>query len=335
MVRKIYVEKQYSDKEFDKDAHGKNFPANWFSKPIKGSTDCYWIDEAGNERVLFKFRKNAIKGRGLNLPRVREIYENFTKPRRMEKGFFQKRHKPKSYEYRSLKSKLSGFYDRPTYHQSKYFRTRSVCRATRFTRDHPELWDEVVPFFNKIGKLYKKLAPIPYERQITAIKKVPKDMRIGNSPFTTITSNYNWRTATHKDRGDYKEGLGNLTILGDHGFKGGYVGFPQFKVCVDMKPKDFLIMDVHQWHCNTPLKADANNVRLSFVCYFRHNMMYCNKKTTVKGEKLYYRRGSKGRSNLRSKKLATYPRRSRRKSRKSFKRKRRRRSSRRSVKKCK
>ena len=115
-------------------------------------------------------------------------------------------------------------------------------------------------------------------------------MQVGQTPFTTVTSNYNWRTSMHKDRGDFKGGLGNLTILGDDTYKGGHLGFPQFRVAVDVRPMDFVLMDVHQWHCNTPLKADKDNVRLSFVCYFREKMVDCNTKKIHKGQTVYYKK---------------------------------------------
>jgi hypothetical protein len=39
---------------------------------------------------------------------------------------------------------------------------------------------------------------------------------------------------------------------------------------------DFLAMDVHDWHCNTPLKAITKDyTRLSVVCYLREGMYKC------------------------------------------------------------
>ena len=137
--------------------------------------------------------------------------------------------------------------------------------------------------------MYKELAPKHHRKQCSLFKKCPPGMRIGRTPFTTITTNYNWRTACHKDKGDYKDGLGNLTVLGDNTFKGGYLGFPQFKVAVDVRPGDTVIMDVHQWHCNTELDADENRVRLSFVSYFREKMVNCDKKKIINGETYWYK----------------------------------------------
>lgn len=113
--------------------------------------------------------------------------------------------------------------------------------------------------------------------------------RIGKTPFTTVTSNYNWRTSCQKDQGDFRDGMGNLTVLGGD-FKGGYLGFPQFGVAVEVRPRDTSIMDVHQWHCNTELKTnDKDKIRLSFVTYFREKMVDFNKKKVIDGEVYYFK----------------------------------------------
>lgn len=287
MTNVIYVEKKYTDAVFDKKA-GKNFNVAHFDKVITDDTDCFWTDEYGKKNILFKFRKKAIPEKPW-LKKTREIYEKFSKSNvKNDKKMYDKKNSP--VKYRSNRSKISGFYDRPDLRDVGFFKTQTVCRTTAFTRDNFDLWEQVHPFFKTIGKLYKKLAPKHYKKQIELFEHTPPGMQIEDTPFTTITSNYNWRTSSHKDKGDFKEGLGNLTVLGDESFSGGFLGFPQFKVAIDVKPRDFVLMDVHQWHCNTPLKADDKNVRLSFVCYFRENMTKCNTKITHNKETFYYKK---------------------------------------------
>lgn len=285
MIDKIYVKKCYTDKVFNK-KNGTNFGEPAFDKVIKKDTDCFWIDEKGNKKVLFKFRKKVIPIKYIK--ETREIYEKLSKGKN-KKNADMYNHKNGPLRYRSTRSKISGFYDRPHIKDVSVFKTHTVCRTTAFTRDNFDKWQKVLPFFEVIGNLYKKLAPIQYKKQLHLFTKTPPGMQIGKTPFTTITSNYNWRTALHKDKGDYPDGLGNLTILGDDTYRGGYLGFPQFRVAIDAKPRDFVLMDVHQWHCNTPLYADENNVRLSFVCYFRGKMIDCNKKKIYNGETFYYK----------------------------------------------
>ena len=62
-------------------------------------------------------------------------------------------------EYRNPRSKISGYYDRPHPKLFKHFDTQIVCRQTAFTKQNFKQWEQVIPFFEQIGKLYKKLAP--------------------------------------------------------------------------------------------------------------------------------------------------------------------------------
>ena len=67
---------------------------------------------------------------------------------------------------------------------------------------------------------------------------------IDNTAFSTVTINYNWRTALHKDAGDLREGYGNLVVLEEGDYEGGSTGFPQFGICVDVREGDFWL-----WMC--------------------------------------------------------------------------------------
>ncbi len=293
MVQTITVRKCYPDSD-TRFSTGKLFNQSFMKEIITKDTDCYFIDENDKKKILFKFRKNVIKLPKEKLNEVRTIYENYSSKGWKEDSFNKNNNRRKykmNLEYRNPRSKISGYYDRPHPKLFKHFDTQIVCRQTAFTKQNFKQWEQVIPFFEQIGKLYKKLAPKEYKLQMNEFKKFPKgmNMQVGNTPFTTITSNYNWRTACHKDSGDFENGMGNLTILGDDTYRGGYLAFPQFKIAIDVRPLDFVIMDVHQWHCNTELKADSENVRLSFVCYFRRNMVKCNKKKRVNGELLYYK----------------------------------------------
>ncbi len=305
MVQVIYVRKQYSDEIFEQNANGRLFnTAHYKGGIVTEDTDCYWIDEGEKRHLLFKFRKKAITLPKQRLQEIRNIYEKLGKQgTAMNKNndtfhfggssapvFRGKDGKEIQIYTRSARSKISGFYDRVSVPDLiRKFQTTNVCRTTRFTRDSPGEWEIALPLFENIAKVYKRLAPKHYAKQMELFNTGPPGFQIGNTPFTTITSNYNWRTACHKDSGDFADGMGNLTILGDDTFKGGYLGFPQFRIAVDVRPLDVIIMDVHQYHANCQLKANEKNVRLSFVCYYRINMQRCNRKAKWNGETYYYR----------------------------------------------
>ena len=81
--------------------------------------------------------------------------------------------------------------------------------------------------------------------------------------------------------------MGNLIVVGKD-FTGGYLGFPQFKILIKIEPGDFLLMDSHQWHCNTPIKIlKDGGFRLSFVMYIREDMKLCKRKKMIENN-VYY-----------------------------------------------
>lgn len=225
-------------------------------------------------------------------------------------------------------SNIIGYYDRPdrnnysknliknntvknknTKNTKKQIKSIPMCRTTAFTKQNVDKWKKCLPLLIQADKQFKKLIPSRHNNQLKRAQQTPK-FQIKNTAFSTITLNYNWRTACHKDSGDLEEGFGNLLVLekdkcklSNHSFQGGYLGFPKFKICVDVRQGDFLAMDVHQWHCNTPIKKLQNQIiidnnsnndknkksknnhnnkndygRLSVVCYLRKDMIKCKNK---------------------------------------------------------
>ena len=157
-----------------------------------------------------------------------------------------------------------------------------MCRITKFTRDEPKKWGLVVPLIKEVNKQYKILAPDLYKIQHNRASEVPR-FQIDDTSYSTITVNYDWRTSIHKDKNDYAMGFGNLTVLekakSGHpdckGYVGGYLAFPKYGICIDVRQTDTLAMDVHEYHANTELIGDG---RLSVVCYLRDKMLKCIKK---------------------------------------------------------
>jgi hypothetical protein len=264
---------------------------NNYDTLITKNTDVYQVMKDGSKKILLKFRKNVIY-KDLQLM-ARKTFEKHSKKINRQRGKASGGGKLVNingitYSSKPCRSSISGSFDNVPINMKKFFNTNTVCRLTAFTKNNPQAWESCIPFFERIGYLYSKLSLVHYEKQMKAISKINKMFRIGNTPFTTVTSNYNWRTACHTDNGDFSEGLGNLVVVGDD-FEGCYLLFPEFKIAVDVRPGDFILMDVHEYHCNTPLKADDNRVRISFVCYLREKMMHCDKKKIIDGQVYYYK----------------------------------------------
>ena len=173
------------------------------------------------------------------------------------------------------------------------------CRQTGWSASHPEKTQGAVPFFEALNECFKRQAPEHWARQKAFVDehKIHPDWTLGDTVFTTVTVNKDWQTAVHLDAGDFPGGYGNLSVVEGRPYKGGYTGFPKFKVAVDVRTGDFLAMNVHEWHGNTrmtPLlpppegqdswenhlnpNGDHGFDRLSLVCYARYGMRECEGK---------------------------------------------------------
>ena len=180
------------------------------------------------------------------------------------------------------------------------------CRLTHFTRTNFEKYNEGLPFIQQIDKVFKRLIPEAHDKQLLRADEKPH-LKIPKTAFSTVTINRNFRTAMHRDAGDFKEGFGNLTVIERGKYHGGYTIFPQYGVAIDLRNNDFVAMDVHQWHCNTPMYETEddkkenevlvpafkdnpkvgtvgiyeNYTRISFVCYLREKIAQCPEKDEI------------------------------------------------------
>ncbi len=150
------------------------------------------------------------------------------------------------------------------------------CRLTAFNLNHPERFVEAMPLFQASSALFATLMPDRWAAQERYIRRTSPDFRIHGTVFTTVTVNRNWQTAVHQDAGDLKAGFGVMTALRSGIYEGCYLCFPQWRIAVDMRTRSLLLADVHEWHGNTPFKAQqAGYERLSLVMYYREAMERC------------------------------------------------------------
>lgn len=173
------------------------------------------------------------------------------------------------------------------------------CRLSHYTKTNLDKYHNAIPYFREIAKHYSQLMPDQYNAQMN--RATANDYHIHGTPFSTITINRNFRTAVHKDTGDFG-GWACLSVLEENKYHGGLFVLPKFKIAVDMRHGDLLICDVHQYHGNTelyeteedkkyndenPQKSFKDNLkvgvlglnnrfsRLSFVCYLREDIIDC------------------------------------------------------------
>lgn len=284
--------------------------------------DVYTRNNNDEIKLLFKFRKNVIpeiecinaynalekaskimrnnRGAGaglLNSQKLPKYVKEIVKRDKYRIYYIGKDGKPaKTHLSNYVASNIIGYYDLPDRnifgkrHRGsktvkrgtfKYPEPALQCRETSFNIKYPERWMHTLPLIKRIDKLFKELLPDYHKLQLQTASLTP-NFQIDGTAFSTATINYNYRTALHKDRGDYENGFGNLVVLekfksarvSGGTYSGGFTGFYQYGIAVDVRQGDFLAMDVHQWHSNTEMEG-ADFGRLSLVCYLRKGMMKC------------------------------------------------------------
>lgn len=173
-----------------------------------------------------------------------------------------------------VNSGLAGFFDR--YPRIPY------GRETSYTAHNYEKYELCFPFMRKLASEFKKMMPQRHAFQEACANRIDERFRVAgkDTPFTTITVNKNFRTAAHRDAGDLHEGFSNLTVVAkDKNWTGGYLVLPEFRVAVDIRPGDVLLINNHGGiHGNTELlppegKTLDDMERVSLVCYFREKML--------------------------------------------------------------
>jgi hypothetical protein len=287
-VKKIFTDSEMTEKQgtfFDVTITGKDSIPTEIVKE-----DCNIYTEEG--RLLLKFRKKRISETDCDILFVNMKGAGIkTRGRAIAAGI------PKEGLYSYIKSKstgkiihqlnskapsgIVGYYDNKSFFGYKNIGKKdpesgkaiesSFCRTTAYTSKYFNRFQSCVPIFKKIDSIYKKLVPFYYNKQLKAISKLDPQYIIGDTIFTTVTVNKNFRTALHKDTGDFKKGFGNLVVCSKGEYEGGYTLFPQYGIGIDCRNGDFMAMDVHQWHCNSPISGKG--IRMSFVLYLREKMI--------------------------------------------------------------
>lgn len=170
------------------------------------------------------------------------------------------------------------------------------CRQTAFNEQEFSKFKKAYPIIKFVDRAYAELMPDQYKLQREIADNTSDDFVIRDTAFTTVTVNKNWQTAVHTDKGDFDKGFGNLVALRRGRYVGGYFVVPKWGVGFDLQNSDLLLVDVHQWHGNTPIKKiDEDAIRISLVMYYRQNMIHCGTaqqevdraKNRVEGDKMF------------------------------------------------
>jgi hypothetical protein len=265
-VTTYIVEKDYDNNQLQKILNTKLKPSD-ISFIINEDADVYTKEG----KLLLKFRKNVLDKKYID-----SFYDNvikFAELKSNNRGNAVGSKKRNVYENEKIKSNIIGFFDTLSIQQKfllKQQKNKNIIsvRPTRFNVDFPEKYEKLLPLIQQIDEYYKKLTPEHYEKQRKKANQT--HFKIKNTSFTTITTNVNFQTTVHTDKGDDIEGFGNLSVIEKGKYTGGETCFSQFGIGVNVRSCDVLFMDVHEAHGNLPIITENDDAkRLSIVCYLR------------------------------------------------------------------
>jgi hypothetical protein len=276
-----YVRKIIDDTKI-KSYEGRFLEESDFHVVLHSDADVYTEDG----ELLLRFRKDVLTQKHIN--DAYEAMKLFIRRISTDRGAASGSNKGlKTGQKKKVMSNIMGYFDKWSIAQKSQFKKSGVkkpgvCRITKFTASEPEKWNRIVPLIQDIDKMYKHLCPKEHASQYAAAQSTA--FHIPKTAFSTVTTNLNFRTAAHYDSGDWSEGFGNLVVI-ERGkpYKGAHTGFPQYGVAVDCRTGDFLAMDVHQIHGNSPMvPGDETSERISLVSYLRQNIV-----KNCKGQEMY------------------------------------------------
>jgi hypothetical protein len=266
----IYVRADKTDAEMEK-VKNKLLKRSAINDIIKNDTDVYTEDN----RLLLKFRKNK-----LNKKKIEDFYDNvidfakksYTTNRGSASGSSKKNVSDNPKVFSNVIGYIDNFSPKQKFLLKQQNKTvKYNVRECRFNVDYPEKYKNLMPLVQEIDDNYKELIPENYKKQLK--KSNETYFRIPKTSFTTITTNVNFQTSVHKDKGDDEDGFGNLSVIENGKYDGAETCFPQYGIGVDVRNGDILFMDVHEWHGNLPMVSKSKDaIRLSIVCYLRYNV---------------------------------------------------------------
>ena len=323
---KVYVLKPVMTDDEIKELEGTYFDEKSIRNIIDHDADVYAVDAnaPGGKRLLAKFRKNVFSPEIVEL--AWDAFHKAAAPSRNRgaaagpidlKSMYWKKRRPVEIEKWSARYIQNGKASKMRVNNNVfssvlgYFEKTPFmglpCRLTSYTQTYFKNYKKGLPFIQAIDRQFKTLVPESHKKQLSRIASTPA-YQIADTAFSSVTINRNFRTALHQDAGDFREGFGNLSVVEYGKYHGGFTVFPQYSVGFDLRSRDFIAMDVHQWHCNTALyETDSDKEynktlekvyshdastgtkgsefrfsRISFVCYVREKLIECKTADTNK-----------------------------------------------------
>jgi hypothetical protein len=289
----MIVKKEKTDEEMEKLKNTK-ITKEMIKTIITSDTDVY--NEEG--KLLLRYKKGIIKGGEEYYKNVKPFMDKHPSTNR---GSASGGKKMNVKDNPKIKTAIIGYFDKWSPKQKYLFKKLGMkvpleVRETMYNIDEEEGYKKIIPYIKQIDAAYKKYMPEKYKNQRK--KADETEFKIDGTAFTTVTTNINFQTTIHKDTGDDANGYGNLSVIEKGEYEGGETCLPQYGIGVNVREGDILLMDVHEWHGNLPIKLkEPTAERMSVVCYLRENVW----KRTRKKTKAYRERHNKSLRGMRGK----------------------------------
>ena len=265
-----YVDKDYDNNKLQK-VLNKKLKRDQIKTIIDDDADIFTTEG----KLLARFRKNKLAKQN-----IEDFYSNvieFAMTKTNNRGSATGSKSKNVYSNPKVMTNILGYFDKLSPIHKKLFKDQGkplpkiTVRETRFVKDYPEKFKKLIPLIKEIDEYYEKLIPENYGKQRKKANQTP--FKIANTAFTTITTNINFQTTVHTDRGDDAEGFGNLVVIEKGKYKGGETCLPQYGIGINVRTGDVLYMDVHEAHGNLPIILETPDTkRLSIVCYLRKSI---------------------------------------------------------------
>jgi hypothetical protein len=160
------------------------------------------------------------------------------------------------------------------------------CRQTAWTGKNLPQWLALQPLLQAVAGHLQEHVPDRYENQMEEVRASKPEWIVPGTPFSTITVNNTYPTGVHTDKGDLDKGFSTIACLRRGEYTGGTLCFPEYRVGVNMKHGDLLLMDAHEWHGNTAITCPCGRTlgrncetcgaeRISVVSYYRTAIVNC------------------------------------------------------------
>jgi hypothetical protein len=171
-----------------------------------------------------------------------------------------------------VRSFTAGFFER----QGGY---TPICRATAFTRNEAKAWAVQKEMLAEMAAVMSEHAPARHKIQMEFLDKIAPEYKVDGLPFTTTAVNISVRAAYHRDRGDFKNGMGCMAVLKKGTCVNWLLGLPEYRVALDIGDRDVILFDPHLLHATSKgtgigkMYKDWN--RISVVAYVREKLVKC------------------------------------------------------------